>query len=106
MLRITIVLNRSHKSPQAHESLCRKSSDIHIPHRGLNQRDKRCCDQLGFSSWNRWVLVQGDLGSECVVAKGASCDLATSPLGHHPAAPHPGPLLGFESLPIPKKSEI
>lgn len=29
------------------------------------------------------------------MAKGASCDMAASHLGHHPAALHPRPLLGY-----------
>lgn len=42
----------------------------------------------------------------CVVAKGASCDLASTHLGYHPEVLYVGPLPGHLSLSTPKKSEI
>lgn len=67
LLRKTIVLYHSHKSHQTCDSLCRKQSNICIPHRGLSQREKHYPSHLGFSYFI--FFFQKLERSGCAVAK-------------------------------------
>lgn len=81
LLRKTIVLYHSHKSHQTYDSLCRKYSNICIPHKGLSQREKHYPSHLGFS----YFFFQNLQRSGCAVAKvypanTVSCYLCTTRL--------------------------
>lgn len=101
LLRKTIVLYHSHKSHQTYDSLCRKYSNICIPHKGLSQREKHYPSHLGFSYF--FFPKSSEIRMCC--GKGISCKHSLLlPLYHKAAASVP--LWVFVGLPTPKTSEI
>lgn len=104
LLRKTIVLYHSHKSHQTCDSLCRKQSNICIPHRGLSQREKHYPSHLGFSYFiffSKNLRDQAVLWQRCILQPQTPATWA--PPGCSAAS---APLWAFDGLPTPKPSEI